>query len=190
MLWIAFPEWDRELFLYLNGKHVWWLDPIMAFLSTYMSWILLCIFIVIYIVSSDKINGIRAAFFMLLGVGINSLVNNIIKFIIMRPRPGNEESLESIIRQLENAGNSYSFFSAHSSNSICLALFTTLYFRNKYYGIAIFAWAMAVAYSRIYVGKHYPLDVICGIIFGLITGWFSYWLYREYCRKKEKISNT
>ncbi len=184
MLWIAFPEWDKELFMYLNSKHVWWLDPVMYYLSTYTIWILVCIFVIVYMIYDNKSMGKRAAFFMLLGVGINSLVNNIIKFFIMRPRPGNEESIQDIIRQLENAGNSYSFFSAHSSNSICLALFTTLYIRNKYYGIVIFAWAMTVAYSRIYVGKHYPLDVICGILFGLITGWFAFWLYRNYCRKK------
>ncbi|MCC8094860.1 MAG: phosphatase PAP2 family protein, partial [Tannerellaceae bacterium] len=85
---------------------------------------------------------------------------------------------------LEETWTSYSFFSGHSSNSFCLAVFTTLYFRNKIYGIAIFAWALAVAYSRIYVGKHYPLDVIVGILFGFLTGWLYYWFYKKYTSSK------
>jgi len=185
MLDINFPEWDRDLFLYLNSKHIPWLDPVMAVFSAYTFWIAICIALIIYLIYTDKVSGIRTSFFMLLGIGFNSLINNLIKIIIMRPRPGNEESLKDIMRHLEEAGTSYSFFSAHSSNSICLAMFTTLYFRNKYYGFIAFAWAMTVAYSRIYVGKHYPLDVMCGILFGLITGWFSYWLYCSYCRRKD-----
>lgn len=181
---ITFPEWDKDLFVYLNGIHHPWLDPVMAFLSSYFSWILVCACIIIYMVYKNRTHGLRASFFMLLGVGINSLVNNIVKFIIMRPRPGHEISLQDIIRQLEDAGTSYSFFSAHSSNSICMALFVTLYFKNKYLSIIAFTWALVVAYSRIYVGKHYPLDVMIGILFGIFTGWFSYRIYCKYCERK------
>ncbi|MDU1903506.1 MAG: phosphatase PAP2 family protein [Dysgonomonas sp.] len=187
ILQISFPEWDRELFMYLNSKNVEWLNPVMSFLSAYISWALVCLGIILFIIYKDRMKGTAASFFLLLGVGINSLVNNLIKVMFMRPRPGNEPLLDEIIHQLEDAGTSYSFFSAHSSNSICLALFTTLYFRNKYYGIFIFAWAFTVAYSRIYVGKHYPLDVICGILFGFFTGWFGFWLYKNYDKRKNGL---
>lgn len=187
MLDITFPEWDKDLFVYLNGLHHPWLDPVMAFMSSYVSWILVCLSVIIYMVYKNRSHGLLASFFMLLGVGVNSLINSIVKFMIMRPRPGQEIHLQDIIRQLEDAGTSYSFFSAHSSNSICLALFVTLYFRNKYLGIVMFVWAIVVAYSRIYVGKHYPIDVVCGILFGILTGWLSYWTYRRYCEQKGLI---
>lgn len=184
MLEISFPDWDKELFMFLNSKNVEWLNSTMLFLSAYSSWILVCLTVIIFVIYKDRLLGLRAAFFLLLGLGINSLTNNLIKLLFMRPRPGHEPLLQDIIHQLEDAGTHYSFFSAHSSNSICLALFTTLYFRNKYYGIIIFTWALVVAYSRIYVGKHYPLDVICGILFGIFTGWFAYWMYDSYCKRK------
>ncbi len=184
MLQITFPTWDRDLFLYLNSKHNPWFDPIMYAVSTYTAWMLICVSIIVFMIYRNRIWGKRAAVFMLMGVAMNSITNNIIKILIMRPRPSNEPDLQDIIHQLGDPDNHYSFFSAHSSNSICLALFSTLYFRNKYYGILIFAWAMTVAYSRIYVGRHYPLDIICGILFGLLTGWISDWLYQMYRNKK------
>lgn len=190
MLQITFPAWDRELFLYLNSKHTPWLDPIMYLVSTYTAWALVCTSIIVFMVYRDRIWGQRAAVFMLLGVAINSITNNIIKILIMRPRPSNELDLQDIIHQLGDPDNHYSFFSAHSSNSICLALFSTLYFKNKYYGIIIFAWAMTVAYSRIYVGRHYPIDIVCGILFGLLTGWFSDWLYQKYRHKRLNRANN
>jgi len=184
MLDITFPEWDRDLFVYLNNMHHPWLDPIMAFLSSYLAWMLVCITVIILIIYKNRYQGLAASLFMLVGLGINSLANNLIKLVIMRPRPGREESLQEIIRQLEDIGYTSSFFSAHSSNSFCMALFASFYFRNKYYSIVMFAWALIVAYSRIYVGKHYPLDVMVGIVFGLLTGWFSFWIYNRYCNKK------
>lgn len=188
MLQITFPQWDRDLFLYLNSKNTSWLDPIMYLISTYTLWLLICGAIIVFMVYRDRVWGKRAAVFMLFGIVVNSVTNNIIKLLIMRPRPINQPDLKDILHQLGDPDNHYSFFSAHSSNSICLALFTTLYFRNKYYGIVIFAWAMAVAYSRIYVGMHYPLDIVCGILFGLFTGWFSDWFYQRY--RHRKINRT
>lgn len=187
MVDITFPQWDKDLFVYLNNKHISWLDPIMYAISTYTFWGLTCLAIIIYILYINRYKryaGLRVVSFLLLGLVMNSVTNNLIKLIIKRPRPGSDPTISDAIRQLEDIGSTSSFFSAHSSNSICLALFSALYFRNKYYGIVAFAWAMAVAYSRIYVGKHYPLDIICGIMFGFITGWFSYWLYKRYCEKK------
>jgi len=174
-----FPEWDKELFVFLNSKNIPWLDSVMTFLSSYITWGVIALLVVLAVAFSDRKKGKVAALFLVLGVGITLLLNNIIKLIIMRPRPGHEDILKEFINQLEDVGNSYSFFSAHSSSSFCLAMFSLLYFKNKIYGIIIFAWAMAVAYSRIYVGKHYPLDVFVGILFGLLTGWLAYRIYKK-----------
>lgn len=180
MIQLSFPDWDRELFIYLNSKNADWLDPVMILLSTYAAWFFLCFMVILLMLYKNRQQGKTGALFLVGGLVVNTILNMLIKLVFVRPRPGHEDLLKEWINLLEDTGTSYSFFSGHSSNSICLAVFTTLYFRNKIYGIAIFAWALAVAYSRIYVGKHYPLDVIVGILFGLLTGWAAYWFYRKY----------
>jgi len=88
--------------------------------------------------------------------------------------------LQSSIRILEDCGTHYSFFSAHSSNAFCLAICTALFFKSKYYTIVMLTWATVVAYSRIYVGKHYPLDVICGIAFGILISFAGDYFLKHY----------
>lgn len=185
---MSFPEWDKDLFVYLNSKNIPWLDSIMLFFSNHYVWVLICLSVALFMVWKDKKRGGKGALFLLGGVGTTLLLNNIVKLFIMRPRPGYEESIKEFIYLLESLGRTSSFFSAHSSSSICLAMFTTLYFKNKIYGIMAFIWAFVVAYSRIYVGKHYPLDVFVGIFFGLLMGYLSYWLYVRYMKKHSLLT--
>ncbi|MDH6342462.1 undecaprenyl-diphosphatase [Parabacteroides sp. PFB2-12] len=175
-----FPQWDRDLFLYLNDKHLPWLDPVMLFFSNQWIWTLVCLAVFLFIFFGRKGQGRRASFFFAGGVLTTLVVNNLLKLVFMRPRPGHEILLKDIMHQLEEMGRSFSFFSSHSASSMCVAMFSALYFKNIYYRVAIFLWATIVAYSRIYVGKHYPLDVFVGILFGLLMGYLAYWTYRKY----------
>lgn len=186
MLVFAFPDWDRELFILLNSKHTPWIDPIMFFLSSYTVWITICVLIMGYMVYQNRTIGQIAALFIFISVGLNFLINRIVKLFIMRPRPGSDPLIQDITWQLETIGASSSFFSGHASCSFSLAIFSVLYFKNRYYNIAIFIWAFIVSYSRIYVGKHYPLDILVGIAFGLLTGYIAFQLYKLYY-KKHKI---
>lgn len=179
---ITFPDWDRDLFVTLNAKHVAWLDPIMYFLSDYTFWILTCISILGYMVYYNRTTGKYAALFIFVSLILNFLINRIVKFFVMRPRPGEDPFIQDIVWQLETVGATTSFFSGHASCSFSLALFGSLYFKNKYFTILIFVWAIIVSYSRIYVGKHYPLDILVGMFFGLVTGWISFQLYKFYIK--------
>lgn len=180
-------EWDKRLFLYLNSKHYDWLDPIMLGLSSFISWALMCVFITAFMVYKAKNNRLLAAFFMILTIGVNSLINNGIKIFVARPRPIHRDAWQDIIHAIEEYETSYSFFSAHSSSSFCLAVFSLLFFKNKLYSYAILIWATIVSYSRIYLGKHYPFDVLCGIGFGIIMGFLGYKVYAYYNKKKSPL---
>jgi len=184
-------EWDRELFLFLNSKHTDWLDPVMLFLSSYTDWFLVC-FIMIVIIYW-KADGWKktASFFFMLSIGISALFTNLIKLIIERPRPIHNKAWEETIHAIEKYSESFSFFSSHSATTFTMAVFFLLFFRkkNKLYGIIAIVWATLVAYSRIYVAKHYPFDVIVGILFGTMIGILGYMLFDRF-KKKQDISES
>lgn len=173
-------DWDKELFLYINSHHISWLDPIMLALSSFTSWVSVCFLIIIYMLYRGGKKRVMAPIFMLLTIGINSGINHLVKLFIARPRPLQVEAWQGIIHAIEEYETSYSFFSAHSSNSFSMAIFSLLYFKNKKYSYIILSWATLVAYSRIYVGKHYPADVFCGIAFGIMMGFICFKLFERY----------
>lgn len=185
----VFPQWDTDLFVYLNSNHVAWLDPIMITISSLPFWIVsFAVFFALMIYKNKRL-GSFAALFSLFGVGGTSLINNIVKAIMMRPRPGSTESIKNFIYVLEDHAGTYSFFSGHTCTSVFVATFVSLYFKNTYYTIGAFAWALLIMYSRIYVGMHFPLDLLVGFLFGLLTGCVTYYIY-NYCLSKYLIKPT
>jgi len=193
MFKINFPQWDIDLFSALNEKHISWLDPVMVFLSSYWSWLILFLIISYFMIRRSRVWGIREIILILCTAAANNVVNSLVKLVVQRPRPCQNEILEPTIRVLEECGSSYSFFSAHSSNAFCLAVCTALFFRNRYYSVLMIVWATLVAYSRIYVGKHYPLDIIFGISFGILISFAGNWLLKCYREKgialKDNVGN-
>lgn len=185
MLLVSFPDWDTELFLWLHQGRMEAIATPMSIISSYTFWVFSFLIIVSILIKKDGKWGAIASLFALLGIGTNSLVNNVLKEIIARPRPAFNEEISHLVDTLGHFQTNYSFFSAHSSNSFCLAVFTFLYFKNKYLRITAILWAFLVAYSRIFVGQHYPIDVIVGSLFGILTGTLTYKAFIWYKNKKE-----
>lgn len=183
-------EWDRQLFLFLNSKHTDWLDPIMLFLSSYTNWILACFIMLVIIYWKSDGWKKTSSFFFMLSIGISALLTNIIKLIIERPRPIHNKAWEETIHAIEKYSESFSFFSSHSATTFTMAVFFFLFFKNnKLYGTLAILWATLVAYSRIYVAKHYPFDVIVGIIFGTMVGILGHMMLVRF-RKKQDIPES
>lgn len=183
-----FLEWDKELFLYLNSKHSAYLDPVMLFLSSYTDWIIVSLLMLALIYFKGGIWRKTASAFFLISLGGCVLFTNIIKEIIQRPRPIHNTAWDDIIHAIEDFDSSFSFFSSHSATTFTMAVFFFLFFRiNKLYGCIAIFWAAAVAYSRIYLGKHYPFDVFCGTLFGILMGILGYKLFEYYKKKRETL---
>jgi undecaprenyl-diphosphatase len=186
-------EWDKELFLFLNGMHADWLDPIMLFLSSYLCWIPACLaMLTIIYVKSHSWKKITSLSF-LITMGMSALITNIIKVIIERPRPIHNADWQDLLHALEGTSDtSYSFFSSHSATTFSMSVFFALIARkiqlSRCYGYAAIIWAATVSYSRIYVAKHFPLDVLCGILFGTGMGIIGYELLHRFIKSRsEKI---
>lgn len=98
------------------------------------------------------------------------LSSKILKYIFTRQRP--YEVLDNVYKLVSSAG--YSFPSSHAVNSFTAATLIMLFFRNKLYTFIAFIIAIMSAYSRVYVGVHYPSDVIFGALLGMFLGWCIY----------------
>ena len=103
-------------------------------------------------------------------------MTNVVKDTFMRPRPCRAEGIIDQLRFIAPRCGKYGFFSGHSSNSMAAAIFGGLVLRPFFKSLIFYLifWSFIVAYSRIYVGVHYPLDIVCGMTFGAISGWLFY----------------
>ncbi len=178
-------DFDKQLFLNINKLHEDWLDPFMLFFSSYTAWTVIAILILFFVFYSETKSRRWASIgFLTLVVTATNLLNQLVKVLVERPRPIHEAAFDDIIHAIEKYDASYSFFSAHSSSSFALAVFASLVVRKRWFTFVVVLWAGMVAYSRIYVGKHYPIDVVIGILFGwamAILGWkfYTYFLKRK-----------
>lgn len=169
---------DQQLFLYLNSLHYSFLDPIMYALSGKLIWAPLYLAILLYLALKDK----RKFFFLLVFILISVLLADrgsvLIKNIVQRLRPCHDPDLEGLVYLVKGqCGGMYSFVSSHAANSFNVALFTLLAIRKRWYTVFIITWALIVGYTRIYLGVHFPGDVLFGSVYGALAGWFSYSLY-------------
>ncbi|MGQ7946470.1 phosphatase PAP2 family protein [Flavobacterium sp. WC2509] len=170
---------DTQLFIYLNGLGSETYDGLWLIITKQVNWIpfFLLLFYLIY----TKI-GIKKTGYLLLFVAILLLatdqITNLFKYTVQRARPCNNPEIKDIIRVVQSR-TSFSFFSGHAANTMAVATFLYLIFKKqfKYFGL-LFLWPLIFAYSRIYLGLHYPLDILTGYLFGFIMGYLMYNVYR------------
>ena len=170
---------DTQLFIYLNGLGSETYDGLWLIITKQVNWIpfFLFLFYLIY----TKI-GLKKTGYLLLFVAVLILatdqITNLFKYTFQRARPCNNPEIKSIIR-IVLSRNSFSFFSGHAANTMAVATFLYLLFKKdfKYFWL-LFLWPLIFAYSRIYLGLHYPIDILSGYLCGLILGSLMYKVYR------------
>jgi undecaprenyl-diphosphatase len=111
---------------------------------------------------------------MALLVTCSDQLANFFKETFERLRPNNDPTINTLIRVLKKSGG-YSFLSAHATTSFAVSTFIILALKSFFKPIyLVLIWPLLFAYSRIYLGVHYPLDVLCGSILGIFIGYFFY----------------
>ncbi|MFA9186804.1 phosphatase PAP2 family protein [Flavobacterium magnesitis] len=170
---------DVQLLVYLNGLGSESYDGLWLFITKQTNWIPL--FLILLYLIYKKIGGKQTLYVLLfisLLILITDQTTNLVKYGVQRLRPCNNPDIDSIIRIVKSS-KSFSFFSGHASNSMAAAMFIYLlikpYFKNTF---LLFLWPLIFAYSRIYLGLHYPLDILSGYLFGMMTGLFIYRIYQ------------
>lgn len=165
---------DIRFFLFLNGLHTGWLDTVMVAITQMWPWIPLYL-LLLYMVFKQY--GKRG-WWILLAVAVvilcsDQLSAHVCKPLFHRLRPCFNPDLEGLVHLPKGLpGGRYGFVSSHAANTFAVAAFLTATLRKTYKSIGwwLYAWALISSYSRIYIGVHYPGDIVAGAVLGAMIG--------------------
>ena len=160
---------DQQLFLWLNSQHTGFFDQIMYFISGKYEWIPLYAAILGFIIWRYRWRSLWIILAVVVMITLSDQIANLLKSGVKRPRPCKDPEIGHLVHLVNNyCRGTYGFVSGHAANSFALATFMSLLFRMKWITVVLMIWAVLVSYSRIYLGVHYPGDVIGGALLGVL----------------------
>ena len=167
-------NWDHQLFLFLNGLHVDWLDPVMTFISSEMGWLPFYAVLLFFVFYKYHWKGLWVLLGVIVVITLSDQISaSVFKPIFHRLRPCYDPLIEDLVYTPKGKpGGHYGFISSHAANTCALASFIYMTMKKHYskIGWIMFPWAILVSYSRIYMGVHFPGDIICGAAVGMMLG--------------------
>jgi membrane-associated phospholipid phosphatase len=179
--WNQLLNWDRHVFRLINhdGANTV-LDGVLIFLRESQFWAPFYLFMILFMTMNFKIKGWWWVLAFVLTAALADIISSqIIKTNIMRVRPCRDPLLMAeVIFRAHYCPKSSSFTSSHATShfAISMFIFQTLKRISRWWGM-IFLWGIAIIYTQVYVGVHYPLDVICGALLGCGIGAFMAYVY-------------
>lgn len=170
-------HYDQELFLLINQVFSnLFFDWLMPILRNPYTWAPLYLFLIIFLIRNYKKKGIvMLVFFIMTFALADSISSSLIKPEVMRIRPCNDVVFKDQIKLRVRCGSGYSFPSSHATNHFALGMFLLVIFRKRWKPIIWLSlgWAASISFAQIYVGVHYPIDILAGAVLGSIIGIFT-----------------
>ncbi|MCC8119533.1 MAG: phosphatase PAP2 family protein [Bacteroidales bacterium] len=180
-------EWDTQFLLFLNNFNHVFADPIMKELSG--KWIWVPMYLGIAFLFWRRF-GWKRALILIFAVGAavalaDSCSAKVIRPFFERMRPANiDNPISALVHIVENyRGGKYGFPSCHAANSFALAMSSALMLRVRWYSWFIFIWALFQCYTRVYLGVHYPGDLLVGACVGSFFGWLAWHCTRRFSNR-------
>lgn len=186
-------DMDMQVLSLFNGSDNIMLDQMVQILTSGLTWIPLYVMLFFVVMRNNETMGqialvVGSAIFCVLFA--DGLVDGIIKQLAERWRPSNDPTFKYMVQVVDDIRpKGYSFCSAHAANTMSLAVFFSLLIRSKLLTITLVIWSLINCWTRLYLGVHYPSDILCGMMIGIVVGILVYLLYYKlYLRISPKIN--
>ncbi len=173
-------EWDKDTFIYLNNLGIESYDAFWSIITRTATWIpLFLFFIFLLFLKFPRKQALPSFILVLLLEAFVLLVTHFTKEGVARLRPSNNTEINTLIRILQSPTD-YSFFSGHAASSFAITTIMVLLLRRKLKWVWVFyVWPLLFSTSRIYVGVHFPMDILVGALVGVLSAFGSFALYNK-----------
>jgi undecaprenyl-diphosphatase len=187
MDWQTLIDFDKQLLLWINGSPSLFVDSLALTLTRALTWLPLYLSL-FYLVLKNN-DRVQKILLVLGAAGLCVLIagtidDTIVKPTVARWRPTHDPQIGLLVDIVDGyRGGNYGFFSAHASNTFSLTIFFWWLVRSRLLTTSMVLWSLTNCWTRMYLGVHYPGDILVGLLWGAISGSFVYWIYQKVNRR-------
>jgi undecaprenyl-diphosphatase len=174
-------DYDKQLLLWFNGSTSLYLDTLVKSLTNALTWI--PFYISLFYVIMRNNDTVRKIFLVMVSAGLCVLIagtvdDEIVKPLVARWRPTHDPQIGLLVDIVDGyRGGKYGFFSAHASNTFSITIFFWWLIRSRLLTGAMVLWSLTNCWTRLYLGVHYPGDILVGLCWGAFAGTLVYWIF-------------